>query len=330
MRVTLIFYFQFLITSVLPAQSDTLKLLFLGDIMQHQTQMDAAQIKGTDRNNPLSYDYTTYFQNLSERFCKVDLRIANMETTFAKPPYSGYPNFSSPHTLLSDSKKGGIDLFLAANNHICDKGKAGLAETLDIYDSLKVLYTGIYRDSLEEIKRNPLLVEIKGFRIAFLNYTYGTNGISVPEPFVVKIIDTVSAKADLERATGKSPDFIIVCLHWGEEYKLVHNASQERIGKFFYANGADIIIGSHPHVVQDSIIEYGINGEISHITVYSLGNAISNMTAPNTRTGMMAEIVFCKESDGSKKILTPKFEYIWTSRPKMFNKNFTILPKFKK
>ena len=330
MKLALIFYLQLLLTNISTDQADTLKLLFLGDIMQHQAQLDAARIKGGKTDDPNSYDYTSYFQNLKTRFSKVDMRIANMETTFAKPPYSGYPHFCSPSTLLSWSRKAGIDMFLAANNHICDKGKRGLEETMDVYDSLRVLYTGIYRNQQNELEKNPLVVEIKGFRIAFLNYTYATNGIPVPQPFVVKLIDTASIRADLKRTREKNPDFIIVCLHWGEEYVLKHSASQERIEKFIYANGADVIIGSHPHVIQDYNVEYGINGEINHVTIYSLGNAISNMTAPNTRTGMVAEIVLSKDSEGNKRILAPTVEYIWTTRPKLFKKNFSIISKSEK
>ena len=327
MRLAILIYLQLTAANIFANNADTLKLLFLGDIMQHQAQLDAAKIKGGDPTNPNSYDYTPYFQDLKTRFIKVDMRIANMETTFAKPPYSGYPHFCSPYTLLKWSRIAGIDMFLTANNHICDKGKKGIEETMDVYDSLKVLYTGIYRNRQEELEKNPLLVELKGFRIAFLNYTYATNGIPVPPPFVVKLIDTASMRADLTRSKEKNPDFIIVCIHWGEEYVLKHSASQEKIEKFVYANGADVIIGSHPHVVQDYNIEHRIDGEINHVTIYSLGNAISNMTAPNTRTGMMAEIVLSKDNEGNKRILAPTIEYIWTVRPKLFEKNFSIIPK---
>ncbi|MFA6334197.1 MAG: CapA family protein [Bacteroidales bacterium] len=326
MKLTFIIFLQALITNVFACQNDTLKLLFLGDIMQHQAQLDAARsTKGSSRDSR-SYDYSSYFRHLEERFGNADFRIANMETTFAKPPYSGYPSFSSPISLISDSKRAGIDLFLAANNHICDKGERGLSGTLDAYDSLKVLYTGIYRNPQEELIKNPLILELKNFRIAFLNYTYGTNEIYVPQPFVVKLIDTSAIKRDLERTKEICPDFIIVCLHWGEEYRLKHSSGQERIEEFFYKNGTDIIIGSHPHVPQDYRIEYGPDNEIKHITVYSLGNAISNMTAQNTRIGMSAEILLYREKGGTARILPPKFEYIWTSRPNMFDKNFTILP----
>jgi len=320
------FLSQLLFMSLFPVQEDTLKLIFIGDIMQHQTQLDAALVKGSGKKGTPVYDYSSYFTQLKERFQKADLTIANMETTFACPPYSGYPNFNSPHSLLTASAESGIDIFLAANNHTCDKGRRGLNGTIGLYDSLGISYTGIYRNPHEEAMRNPLIVNNKGFKIAFLNYTYGTNGIAIPPPFVVKLLDTSVIKTDLARAKALGPDFIIVCPHWGEEYKLVHSARQERMERFFYANGADLIIGSHPHVPQDYNIIKADSTTIEHITIYSLGNAISNMTAPNTRLGMIVGIMLCKGENGSRRILEPKIEYIWTSRPKMFDRNFSIIP----
>ena len=320
------FLSHLLLMSLFTVQEDTLKLLFIGDIMQHQAQLDAALVKGSEKKGTRVFDYSSYFAQLKDHFNRADLTIANMETTFAGPPYSGYPNFNSPHALLTACVESGIDIFLAANNHTCDKGRRGLLGTIGLYDSLGILYTGIYRNPEEEAKRNPLIVNIRGFKVAFLNYTYGTNGIPIPAPFVVKILDTSAIKTDIARAKALNPDFIIVCPHWDEEYKLVHSARQERMERFFYANGADLIIGSHPHVVQDYNIIMADSTSIAHITIYSLGNAISNMTAPNTRVGMMAGITLCKGENGSKRILEPKIEYIWTSRPKMFERNFSIIP----
>jgi len=313
-------------TSHFQPGGDTLKILFMGDIMQHQAQLDAAQKRARGKQNSGTYDYSTYFKHLQSRFDKTDLRVANMETTFAPAPYSGYPNFSSPASLLSDSKKNGIDLFLAANNHTCDKGKRGIEGSISLYDSLKVLYTGIYRNEKEEKERNPLIVELKGFRIAFLNYTYATNGIPVPDPYVVKLLDSNVVKKDIARAKAKNPDFIIACLHWGTEYVLSHSREQENWAKLFNREGINIIIGSHPHVTQDVDIRRELSGEINGVTVYSLGNAISNMTAVYTRLGMIFQIDLVKNWLGECRILAPKFEYIWTTRPGTLEKNFSIIP----
>jgi len=326
MQFLLLIYLQLFFSSPLPNKADTLRLLFLGDIMQHKGQLAAAHIKGKRFSNPESYDYSSYFANIQSDFKGVDLRIANMETTFGGAPYSGYPAFCSPSSLLTASRDGGIDIFLTANNHICDKGRVGLDKTISLYDSLQLMYLGIYRTPEDEKEKNPLIVIKKGFKIALLNYTYGVNGNRIPKPFVVKIIDTTQIKEDLKRAREKGADFIIACVHWGIEYVLTHNRKQEMVEKVFLENGTDIIIGGHPHVNQDYTIYKLENGDIKHITFYSLGNAISNMTAPNTRTGLIAKILLYKDITGLKKILTPECKTIYTSRPGKSDKNFSIIP----
>ncbi len=294
--------------------------------MQHKAQLDAARIRGKSINQADSYDYSSYFSGLKSIFDSVDIRIANMETTVGPLPYTGYPAFCSPASLLSESVKSGIDIFLTANNHICDKGRQGLEMTMALYDTLKADYLGIYRTEAEKDARHPMLLEKKGIKIAMLNYTYGVNGNHIPKPYVVNLLDTVRIKADLKRAREMNPDFIIACVHWGVEYILNHNANQEKIEKILQENGADIIIGSHPHVVQDYTIYQNEDGEIRHITFYSLGNAISNMTAPNTRTGLVTTILLYKDISGNKKILAPECRTIFTSRPGESGKNFTIIP----
>lgn len=326
MKILSLIIFNALASPLLMSGEDTLRILFLGDIMQHQAQLDAAKKNGKGNLSASTYDYNDYFKYLQPRFDKADLRVANMETTFAPAPYSGYPNFSSPPSLVSDSKKNGIDLFLAANNHTCDKGKRGIEGSISLYDSLNVMYTGIYRNEKEEYELNPLIVELKGFRIAFLNYTYGTNGIPVPEPYIVKLLDSNVVKRDIQRAKERDPDFIIACLHWGTEYVLSHSWEQEKWEKLFNREGIKIIIGSHPHVPQDVKIDKELSGEVKGITVYSLGNAISNMTALYTRIGMIFRLELVKNWLGESRIIVPDYEYIWTTRPGLFNKNFSIIP----
>jgi poly-gamma-glutamate synthesis protein (capsule biosynthesis protein) len=306
--------------------SVTLKVTFLGDIMQHQAQLDAARGPGADRNKPSSYDYSDYFKHIGPILARSDLRVANMETTFAKPPYSGYPNFNSPISLLEYCKQGGIDLFLSANNHICDKGNGGIEGTISAYNSIRAPYAGVYRDLAERDSIYPLIIELKGVRLAILNYTYGTNGIPVPPPYIVNLLDSAQIRRDILRAGEMEADVIIACLHWGDEYKLTPSDNQRRWKRFFNNNGVNIIVGSHPHVVQPVEIERELSGEVSGITAYSLGNAISNMTAPNTRTGMMLTIRIVRERFGKIRVIEPEYEFISTSRPGQIEKNFTILP----
>jgi len=312
--------------SLLFWSNDTIKIIFLGDIMQHQTQLEAARKPGKGADNPLSYDYSTYFKHLESRFISSDLRIANMETTFSSPPYSGYPVFNSPVSLLEESKQGGIDIFLSANNHICDKGAKGIEGTINAYNSLRIPYAGAYRNEEEREILYPLFVELKGVKLAILNYTYGTNGIPVPSPYVVNLLDTIKIKEDIKRAADGDADLIIATIHWGYEYKLNYSQEQKKWKEFFNQNGVNVIIGSHPHVVQEVEVEKELSGQIKSITAYSLGNAISNMTALYTRTGMLFTLKIIREINGKIRLIEPEYELIWTSRPGAIEKNFTIIP----
>ena len=314
------------------AQRDTLKILFLGDIMMHQSQLDAAYTTGP-KSAPESYDFSPYYEHLQEYFRSADLVCANMETNFAPPPYSGYPIFASPASLASQSFDKGIDLFLAANNHICDKGAAGLAGTVNLFDSIGVFHAGLYRNAEEEYLRHPLNIKYGNFKISFLNYTYGTNGFNVPSPYVVKMLDTTVVKRDLAKAIMANPDRIIVCVHWGAEYSLGTSSYQKEWEEFFYKYGADMVIGSHPHVPQkvtykesSGIVSSSSNKRASRITAFSLGNAISNMSVENTRIGIMLEINIVKNWLEGTVTLPPKIHYIWTARPNSGAKNYSIVP----
>lgn len=302
-------------------------MLFLGDIMQHQEQLSSAYKGAQGRNNPLSYDYSSYFKFLKTDFENSDIVVANIETTFAPPPYSGYPSFGSPASLAIEAYKAGINLFLAANNHILDKGKKGLEGSMALFDSLGVPYLGIYKEESNRQKRHPLFINKKGFKIALLNYTYGTNGIPTPAPYVVNRLDSTIIKEDLKRAQEGSPDIVIVLVHWGEEYHIEPSRNQLMWERLFYKYGATLIVGSHPHVPQKVVTYFGNNGGVEHITAYSLGNAISNMSAKNTRIGVMLQIELVKEHFTNRiTIEKPKIEYIWTVRPTAKNNYYSILP----
>ncbi len=326
----LIIYMQ-IASAFIRGNPDTLKMFFLGDIMQHKAQLESAYKGSGERGSSDSYDYSHYFQYLKPLFADADIVAANMETTFGPAPYSGYPVFCSPESLAIEAVKSGINLLFAANNHSADKRGAGLKGSLKLYRQLKegnpgVYHTGIYSDRAHEEEMHPLIVEKKGIRIAFLNYTYGTNGIPVPEPYVVKLLDSAQIIRDLEKARHSGVDFTIVSVHWGDEYILTPSLSQKRWERLFYRYGTDIIIGSHPHVPQDVVTYSCTAGEIQRVTAYSLGNAISNMTAANTRIGLMLEISITKDYANRKSILKPVSHYIWTSRPAATGGHFTIIP----
>lgn len=301
---------------------DTISITFIGDVMQHGKQINDALIPGENPHDASSYQYEYAFKHIEERLQAADLAVANMEFPMGLVPYSGYPLFSAPESILYQAQKSGIDLFLLANNHLFDKGKRGFVKTLDIYEQANATYTGAYRSREQELKENPVFYNIKGIRVAFINFTYGTNGMHVPEPCTINLMDSTHVKASIAKAKNKGADIIICLPHWGEEYQLKPNAHQRRWARMLFREGADIIIGGHPHVPQSG--EYSSSKAI----FYSLGNYISNQTTPDyTQLELMVTIQIQKNSHtGETTLLPPLVEYLWCFKKDEFAPHYTVVP----
>lgn len=301
------------------AQDSTLTLLFMGDIMGHDSQITSA------RQADGSYDYTPVFQYLSPLISETDIAIANLEVTLAGPPFKGYPQFSSPDALGLALKNAGITYLVTANNHSMDRGKKGLERTLDQLDSLGIAHTGTFRSPAEKAKQPFLWIEKKGFKLAFINYTYGTNGIPVHPDNHVNLIHRDSLRADIARAKAANPDKVIVFLHWGNEYQREPNKSQTDLASYCFNAGADIIIGSHPHVIQKSEWHSDSLHNQTFIT-YSLGNFISNQRKQYTDGGQMIKMTL--QRDSLKTYLSESgYLLTWVYTPVLEQKkHFYILP----
>ena len=311
--------------------SDTLRLLFVGDLMQHQGQIDAAR---TARG----YDYSACFAYVKEVISQADFAVANLEVTLGGKPYRGYPAFSAPDEYLTAIHDAGFNVLLTANNHCLDRGRKGLERTLRLIDSLHIPAAGTYTDIEDRRTRYPLLLEKKGFRIALLNYTYGTNGIPVPSPAVVNLIDTTVIAQDIEKARQLHPDVLLACMHWGVEYQSLPGKEQQKLAQWLFAKGVDHIIGAHPHVVQPIEVHTDSLTRQKRLVAYSLGNFISNMSARRTDGGLMLQMEFVKNGAEKEKksreeekrgAQLKKCEYylVWTDRPiHSKKKNHQILP----
>ena len=295
---------------------DTLSILFMGDVMQHRQQLHSALIPGTDSTLSSSYDYSSYFAHVQHFIDEADFTLANMEFCLGGPPYTGYPSFSAPEALAEEAAEAGIDLFLCANNHICDKGRRGLVSSLEKYGKIGVPVTGVYRDSLDEQKHNPYIAEIGGVRVAFINFTYGTNGIRVPEPFIVNMMDKEKVREAFVRAREMEADIIIALPHWGQEYTTVPDSRQREWAEFLLECGADAVIGSHPHVIQP--VEFPV--------AYSMGNFISNMSLRNTELGLMIILKIAVTSYGDSYVAGLEAVPVWCSRPGGYGDGYTVLP----
>lgn len=295
---------------------DTLTIRVLGDMMMHANQITNA------RKDCSGYDFTSYFQFIEDDIKEADIAIANMEFTLGGEPYTGYPSFSAPDSYAYYLADCGFDIFLTANNHIFDKGGRGASRTLEIYSQIDgIRTTGLASSQEERDASNPLFIIDKGIRVALINFTYGTNqGSGTHWPKVNYMGEREFIKKALSKAEDADADLTVVLPHWGDEYRLTHNEVQEKTAEWLIENGADFIIGSHPHVVQDS-------QQIGNATVaYSLGNAVSNMSAANTQIGLMATLTIIRRHNGDLETLPLKFTYLWCSRPGGYNDSYTVIP----
>ncbi len=291
-------------TAKTDSTQNTVSMLFIGDIMGHGPQIRSAYNPKTKK-----YNYDTVFYYIKNIMSEPDFTIANLEVTLAGPVYKGYPQFSSPDALAQAGKNAGIDLFVTANNHCVDRRLQGLNRTIDILDTLRILHTGTFKNKEARDTTNLIILEKNNIKVGILNYTYGTNGIPVPKPAVVNLIDTAVMHTDIAGAKKDSLDKLIIVLHFGSEYQSHPNKAQTDLVSFLFDKGADIIIGSHPHVIQKMMYLPGNDSIKEHFVAYSLGNFVSNQRKTKTDGGVMAQIVLKKENgktfiDTSNYILT--------------------------
>ena len=312
------FIITFIYSVTLFAQ-ERITLLFVGDLMQHDAQIKAA--KTAD-----GYDYTDCFKHVKEEITQADIAVANLEVTLGGKPYRGYPSFSAPDEFLHAVKDAGFDVLLTGNNHCLDRGSRGLERTILMLDSLDFASAGTYINEEQRRERYPLLVEKNGFRIVFLNYTYGTNGLEPVLPRIVNYIDKEKMKEDIAVARRMRPDAIIACMHWGIEYRLLPQKAEKDLADWLLAQGVDHVIGSHPHVLQPMEVKKDVHTPAKHLVVYSLGNFISNMSKENTDGGAMVRLELIKYFD-IVQMRSCDYSLVWTSRPFLSGKkNFEVYP----
>ena len=280
----------------------TFTMTAIGDVMCHNTQYFDAYQKESD-----SYDFSYVFDDISSYIKTSDIAIGSLETSFAgkKRGYSNYPTFNSPDDLAYDLKKLGIDVLSTAGNHCLDMGVSGLSRTIDVLNDADISHLGTYQT--QEDRDKILFKFVKGIKIAFVNYTYGTNGIPVPsgKEFCVNLIDKDLMKQDIENAKSQEADIIVACMHWGTEYKTTANSEQEELADFLFQNGVDIILGNHPHVLEpmekrtvtleDGTVKDGF-------VIYALGNFICDQNAENTRNSIILNLKITKYANGNISI----------------------------
>ena len=300
----------------------TINMAFTGDIMCHNTIYNDAFDKQTN-----SYDFSYIFDDIKYNIQTADISIGNLETTFAgaSKGYSSYPTFNTPENLAYTLKKVGFDVLSTANNHCYDSGYNGIESTIDYLDDADISHTGTYKS--EEDQNKILIKNVKGIKIAFLSFTYGTNGIKVPsdKSYSVNLIDKNLIKKQLSLATEQNPDMICVSMHWGTEYQTTPNAEQKDLTNFLFENGADIIIGNHPHVLQNfekREITLNDGSKKDGLVIYSLGNFLADQNKKYTRDSAILNLSVTKNIDEKIEINSVKYipTYIYKDTSKSSQK----------
>lgn len=277
-------------------------LVFAGDMMLHKPQLTRARTAGG------GYDFRPAFRHVADRFRRADYAVLNLETTLAESGHTGYPCFRSPVEIACALADMGIDAVVTANNHCCDGGSRGVATTVAVLDSLGIRHTGAFADSTDYAANHPIRFECSGISFAMFSHTYGTNGLPVPQGRLVNRLDTIAMARDLAAVDRDSVDVVIDFVHWGNEYERRENAAQRRMAGFLRRHGVDLVIGSHPHVVQP------FEADSAHVVLYSLGNFVSNQQWRYSDGGLIARIDVTKRA-GCRPEYSLTLEPVWVKTP---------------
>ncbi len=304
---------------------DRFTILAVGDLMAHTPQLTSAKTDG-------GYDFAPCFAPVASRIAEADLAIGNLETTLsgADRGYTGYPMFNTPDAFAEALVGAGFDVLTTANNHTLDRGPAGLTRTLDVLDELGAQHTGTARTD-EEADR-VLMADVSGAQVAILAYTYGMNGFTAPadKKWMVNVIDTARMVADVKHARELGPDLVIVSIHNGVEYQRQPSEEQKRVEMAMLEAGADVVLGSHPHVIQpmETVELTRDDGSArTGFVIHSLGNFVSNQRERYRNTGLLLELGFEKDlRSGVTSLVTVEYVPVWVDDTDEGGKAHRVLP----
>jgi poly-gamma-glutamate synthesis protein (capsule biosynthesis protein) len=288
------------------ASGDVTRIIFIGDIMAH-----AEQIEGAKRGK--SWDFSPQFRRVKPLFDNA-LTVGNLETVFAGADrkFAGYPSFNTPDELVSALGDIGVKVVTLANNHILDRGASGAKRTMEVLDEAGISWTGLAHG---EVKPNEaLLVEYDGLRLAFVDFTYGSNApfkSAASGDVYLNVISDSAVMSGLESARALSPDVTAAFFHWGNEYHFVPTKRAREIASLCVSEGADLVIGTHPHVLQPMEV---VSSDARYALVaYSLGNFVSHQrTKPRERSVVLAVDVR-SDGPGSARISSVSVAPTWVS-----------------
>lgn len=292
----------------------------IGDILIHDTVYQ-------DAFNGTQYNFNPIFENVKSILESPDVLTANQESMLggAGIGVSSYPMFNSPHEVADALVNTGVDIVSLANNHTLDKGERGILSATDYLNSIGLPHVGSFLN--EEDRQKLRIIHKNGIKLAFLSYTYGTNGIPVPDgkDFLVNLINRDIMSTEIRRAK-KEADVVIMSIHWGNEYQRIPTSEQKDLANFLANEGVDIIFGSHPHVLQPMEWIKTEDGRNAFV-IYSLGNFISGQVRDYKDIGGMATVEITKhvtETEKKIELSNPAFYPTFVSSHR--NQNYQVVP----
>jgi poly-gamma-glutamate synthesis protein (capsule biosynthesis protein) len=308
-----------------PDPVERFTIVAVGDLMTHEPQVDSAKTAS-------GYDFTGCFAPMAPRLSAADLAIGNFETVVAGADrgYTGYPTFNAPDAYAEALVEAGFDILTTANNHNLDRGPTGLERTLDVLDGLGVQHTGTARTA-EEAGR-LLVADVRGVKIAVIAYTYGMNGFTAPsgKSWMVNVINQARMSADVKKARELGADLVIVSIHNGVEYQRQPSASQVAVEEAMVKAGADVVLGSHPHVIQPMTTVESTRPDGSPRTafiIHSLGNFMSSQRERYRDTGLMLQFVFEKNLRTEvTALVSVEYVPVWVDDTDASGKEHRVLP----
>lgn len=318
---------KFPIEEVVLEKKTSLKIVSVGDIMFHGPQIKAAYSGGT-------YDFKPSFKYVKPYIEGADIAIGNFETVVGgkEKGYRGYPSFNSPDETLDGLKDTGFDILSSVNNHSLDGGKSGLIRTIDLMKEKGLVQLGTFKEKTSRV----YIREVNEIKTGYLAYSYGFNGneagLSEEDmSYMVNKIDREKISQDIAELKDKQVDFIIAVVHWGNEYARESSQDQRDLANFMAGLGVDMILGSHPHVIQESEI-LKFDGRETTV-IYSMGNFISNqrkdtMGNSYSEDGVIVDFVLEKDHANNKtQIKSLEFIPTWVYKYWSGDKNhYEILP----
>ena len=266
----------------------------VGDVLMHNPTLKS----GLQEDG--SYNYDHLFKNVKKHMENTDISLANQEVILGGTDLgiSAYPAFNAPQELGDSLVQSGFNTILHATNHTLDKGEKGVDSALTYWKEKHPETTVLGIHESQEDRDQIYIFEKKGFKIAILNYTYGVNGNRIPEDrsYIVDLMDKSQMERDIQKA-NELADYVIVCPHWGTEYVFEATDEQKEWTDFFLKQGVDLVIGTHPHVIEP--VEWVEDGENKMLVFYSLGNFVSCQDKWYRMLGAMANVKLLKDADGN-------------------------------